>query len=546
MLVVCAALAYRFYEGWEERHLSRQAEAYLAAGDLNSAGLTARRAIQSKTAKITGYRVLARIAETQGRATAADFREAAADAAPQSTEDLILLAQTALQFNRISLAESTLTKLQKIAGPTAAYHEGEAQLAVLKGDPISAEQHFVEAARLEPSNSTYQLNLAGFQLQSGSPESRAHAREVLRKFLDDKSTRVTAARALRDYLAQSKNLPALMEVASALYSYPEATFHDRLSYLQILHALSHPEFTRRLGELQSEAVTDPNKLTELLSWMNSNQLSVLAIHWIKELPREVVNRRPVPVAVADCYVAANDWIGLAQWCKQAEWHDMKFAMHAYLCRSLRERDDKLNADAQWALAVQEASSDGERMQSLAQTAAKWDWKTQAEELLWKLANDPQKQNEALAALYQHYFDKGDTGNLYRVAARVCKVRPDDDEAQNNLTQLALLLKLHGEHAADTAARLYQKDPRNPVFASTYGFSLYGKGRYQEAVAAMDQLSEAALHKSTIAAYYGVFLAAAGNSSKAAEYLRIGAEAPLLPEEKTLLQNAQEKIDGKEP
>src|SRR6202008_3090768 len=128
--------------------------------------------------------------------------------------------------------------------------------------------------------------------------------------------RVQAARALRDYAAQRQDLPALLEITALLHSYPEATFPDRISYVQLLHLLDRPEFAANLTELQTEAAADSSKLTELLEWMSANQLALLAIHWIKELPAEMVMKRPVPVAVADCYMAASDWDGLLQWCKK--------------------------------------------------------------------------------------------------------------------------------------------------------------------------------------------------------------------------------------
>jgi predicted Zn-dependent protease len=499
-----------------------------------------------KPSNAEACRILARIAERDDQPVAIQWRQAAVAARPGSIDDAIALARTALRFNKIAVAEAALAKWGGAADKVATYHEVAAQLAATKKDPVVAERHYAEAAKLDPSNRTYQLNLAVFQLQSKSPDVRVKASRLLQTFVNDETLRVQAARALRDYAAQRRDVPALLEITALLSSYPEATFLDRISYAQILHLLNRPEFAGKLTELQNEAASDSIKLTELLEWMSANQLALLAIHWLKELPAEVVKKRPVPAVVADCYMAASDWDGLLQWCKKTDWGDLKFLNHAYLSRALREQGDNLGSKSEWNMALQEAGSDGRRIYSLQQSTAKWGWKTEAEELLWMLANDPARQNEALAALYQFYFDKGDTGDLYRVAARACQMRPNDEAAQNNLAQLSLLLKVDVDHACELAMRLYQKDSKNPVFASTYGFSLYEKGHYQQAVQAMDQLNPADLAKPAIAAYYGIFLTAAGNKSKAAEYLRIGAGAPLLPEEKALLQAAQEKIENGRP
>lgn len=537
---------YRFYQQWESSRQVRRAQAYLTGGEIRSAALAARHAFALEPSNAEACRILAGIAERDGQPAALQWRQAALAANPGSIDDAIALARTALRFNKIAVAAAALARLGGAADKVAAYHEVAARLAAMEKDPVAAERHYAEAARLDPANRAYQLNLAVFQLQSKLPEVRAQASKLLRTFSDDETLRVRAARALRDYAAQRQDGPALLEITALLQSYPEATFRDRISYVQLLHLLDRPEFAGKLTELQNEAAADSSKLTELLEWMSANQLALLAINWTKELPAEMVKKWAVPAAVADCYMAASDWDGLFQWCKKTNWGDLKFLSHAYLSRALREQGDDLGSKSEWNMALQEAGSDGRRIYSLQQSAAKWGWKTEAEELLWMLANDPDRQNEALAVLYQFYFDKGDTSNLYRVASRACKIRPNDEAAQNNLAQLSFLLKVDLDYAHELAMRLHQKDSKNPVLASTYGFSLYENGRYQQAVQAMDHLNPADLAKPAIAAYYGIFLAAAGNKSKAAEYLRIGAGAPLLPEEKTLLQAAQEKIENGPP
>ena len=543
LLIVLGIGTFHFYRQWQGRHLVRRAEAYLDGGDSRAALLTAKRAFQLDSSNAAACRLLARIAEREGQSSAIDWRQQVMTVTPDPVGDGIALAKTALRFDQIAVAAAALARIGVAGADRPAYHEAEAQLAVAKKDPAGAEQHLAEAARLDPSNKAYQLNLAVFQLQSSSPEVRAGASKLLQQFMNDKSLRVPAARALRDYAAQRKDVPALLGITELLYGYPEATLRDRISYLQVLHALGRPEFALKLTELQNEAVTDSNKLTVLLSWMNSNHLAVLAIDWSRRLPAEMVNKLVVRVAVADSYVATEDADGLQQWCKKEKWGDLEFLRHAYLAWALRKRGDALGFKSEWNSALHDAAANGERLFSLEQDAVKWNWKEDAENLLWLLAKDPQKQDAALAALNQHYREKGDTAQLYRVIARLCEIRPNDDDAQNNRVQLSLLLNLDLENASDVAKQLYQKAPRNAIFASTYAFSLYRKGKYHEAVKIMSELDPADLQKPAMAAYYGVFLAAAGDKSKAEEYLKRGSEARLLPEEKALVESAGDKLNA---
>jgi hypothetical protein len=73
-----------------------------------------------------------------------------------------------------------------------------------------------------------------------------------------------------------------------------------------------------------------------------------------------------------------------------------------------------------------------------------------------------------------------------------------------------------------------------------------KGRSQQAVKVMSELKPDDLQRPPIAAYYGIFLAAVGDKSKAAEYLELGSQATLLPEEKLLLTNARNKVKTTQP
>ena len=58
---------------------------------------------------------------------------------------------------------------------------------------------------------------------------------------------------------------------------------------------------------------------------------------------------------------------------------------------------------------------------------------------------------------------------------------------------------------------------------------------------MRALNTTQLHDPSVAAYYGVLLAAAGDAEGAREYLKLGASAKLLPEEKALITKAENSL-----
>jgi Flp pilus assembly protein TadD len=149
--------------------------------------------------------------------------------------------------------------------------------------------------------------------------------------------------------------------------------------------------------------------------------------------------------------------------------------------------------------------------------------------------------EALQELYAHYAKSGDTSGLYRVLLRSTEVAPEDATIENNFAQVSLLLDADAERARKIAAELVRKEPANANYVSTYAFALYTRGDVAEALQAFSRLTEEQLQVPTIAAYYGVVLAAAGEREKARQYLARGAKAFLLPEERALLTKAEASL-----
>src|ERR1051326_3482338 len=410
-----------------EQRLIKQAQTALAKGDDRWAGITARRAFELNHKNAEACRVLAKIAEKNGQSAAIEWRQIVVTILPASVDDAIALAKTALLFGDVNLADQALERVSSIGNQSATFHETKAQLAVSKKDPKTAQSEFAEAVRLEPNNKVYRLNLAVFELQSGSADVRAKASTLLQSFLEDPALRLPAARALRDYAVQRRDDPAILDLAALLYAYPESEFRDRILLVQVLHQLNHPDFAHRLNELEEVAAADSSKLFELLSWMSSEQLSVIALDWVNRLPLDTVLRLPVPLAVAGCYVAINDWAGLEQWCKKGEWGALDYFRHAYLARSLRGQQREIDSRAEWNAALKAIGTDGDKLNRLAQEAVKFGWKDEAADVLWMLTKDDERQNAALATLYQYYNEARNTGQLYRVVARILELRPDNQK-----------------------------------------------------------------------------------------------------------------------
>ena len=158
-----------------------------------------------------------------------------------------------------------------------------------------------------------------------------------------------------------------------------------------------------------------------------------------------------------------------------------------------------------------------------------------------LTKHPETQVEAFQALYRNYIDDGDTPGLYRVLMQLAELLPEDRRIQNNLAQLRLLLSADIAQAEKLSADLYSKEPSNPFYASTYAFALYSVGDTDGALEIMNGLRESQLRDPSLATYYGIILAAAGENEKARKYLDLAASGKLLPEERALITRAEESL-----
>jgi predicted Zn-dependent protease len=530
------------YVRWQEKRLVRRAMTAIEHGNEEDASLAARTVLQLKPSSVPATRIMAQLAEHAGNRAALDWRRKVAQLEPHSAEDQLAWARCALQFNDVATAERALSSLEENGKETAGYHAICALLAQAKKQDEKVESEWSEALRLAPEEKAYQLQLGALRARAIDPEKHASGEAMLKALRDDSKQRAFATRALISAgVIRHENGRLLLELARELQAYPEATWSDRLLFLDLLHQLDDPQFSSYLTELEKSAATKPPALASLFSWMSQGNLNLLALDFSTRLPADVLQKWPVPSALADVYVQLKDWHKLELATEKAQWQKFEFLRHAYLARALRAEDKSAAAEHEWAAAVKGASDESESLLMLVRTVSEWRWETEMTDLLWALSKYPEKQKEAFLTLYQYYSKTSDTQGLYRVLLRLFETDPTNPDVQNNLAQISLVLNADVGRARQQAADLYQKDPANAAYASTYAFSLYTQGKIEKARQVMAILSEDQRKDPAVAAYYGIILAGAGEKIEARKYLEIGKDARLLPEEKKLVDRAETAI-----
>jgi len=382
------------------------------------------------------------------------------------------------------------------------------------------------------------------RLNSTDRVTRDAALAVLEKLRSEPSQRTVATRSLiLDGVAHRADSQRIRSLAEELQKFPDASFSDKIVYLEILRQLHDLAYQDYLKQLQSEVLrSSAADLASLLSWMIRNGMSREAIELVKSVPAETATKWPVPFAIAEAHAQAKNWNELERMLKGSEWGNFDFLRRACLSRALRAQDKTLAAEQELNAAQKEASANPQTLSMLTQTIAEWGWRSETVELLWVLAKHSETRLQALASLYENYSKTEDTAGLYRTLTKFAEIKPDDPVVRNNLAQVSLLLGVDVDHARKVAAELSAKEPSNAAYLSTYAFSLLSRGDVKAAVTAMDRLGPEQLREPAVATYYGIILAAAGQKDKAREFLRRSSEAHLLPEEKALTAKAENSLN----
>jgi cytochrome c-type biogenesis protein CcmH/NrfG len=541
VLSVGGVVGYKQYRAWQQRRLIAEANGLVAQGDYRRASLNARRLLQINPESAEACRILARLGEIAGSRSALEWRRRVMELGVATPNDLILLARAAVRYDDKATADVALAKLPESAKETADYHALLSDIAYAQRDGIEMEHQLSEAARLDPANKDYTMRLAALRLGASDPTVRAQGKETLLELQKDHALQRDATRYLAEDALRQRNTLTALELARQLDSFPNKTFADRLLLLTALDAAKDNGFAAFLDEMKTSSAEDPERAAAVITWLNMHNRAAEAIAWSAQLQPGIVGQKMVQIALSDAFVSSKDWGGLQRLVNSGNWGTFDFLRSALHSRAARELGDEPESASQWNDALKKVAADPRQAMTLAETVEKWGWRAEAIELLWIVAKDPTKGGDALRALYGYFAKNADTENLYRVLLHQIELRPNDRNVQNNFAQLSLLLNLNVDRGQKLAREVYESDPKNPAYASTYAFALHVAGDAKKGLKILETLTPEQLHEPAIAAYYGVLLVAAGDQTHAGEFLDLGEKAMLLPQEKRLIEKARRSL-----
>jgi len=538
LLAVGAYLGLPVYREWKQKRFQTQARQFMAKEDYRNAALSARQALNMNPASIEAARIMAQVTEKFHSPLALAWWQKVLNLEPNSVTNRLDLARCALLLGNYLRADQALREIVPAEQNSATYHQLAAMVAMAENNIAKADWHFGRAAELDPQNKSFQFNRAIIHLQAKNKGLVATAMATLETLTADPGFRKDALRHLAMAAVKNNEFSQAEEFARQLQSAAGATFEDRILQLSILQTIASPDFAARLEQLKTESAKTPEQANTLASWMIAHSMAAAAGEWLATLPDSLQTQPPVRMARADALVARSDWKGLDALLADQSGGELDFIRHAQLALSAFHQKQNMAAQASWQNATRLA---GDRLKSLtllARLATAWGWDKEREDVLWFITQRYPAERWALQSLNQLYLTAGNTRGLQKVFTTLLDYNSTDVIAKNNLASVTLLLNPQSTRAYELARAGYEKYPKNPAFTATYAYSLHQQGQTTMGIKALAALPEVQLEIPGIAVYYGVLLASAGETNKAKKYLDIAAAAPLLPEERELVQVAR--------
>ncbi len=529
------------YVRWQEHSLMRQAHAALQRGDLRWASLAAQRAYGVNSSSLDACRTLAEIAEKGQDEGAIDWRRRVVEIDPHSLFNQLALATTALRFAKPAIAADALAAVPAEKRNDDGYQAVAARVSLAKNDLVATRVHLAAAVRLASNNPDHQLALAQFDLASKDDAQRAEGRKVAGSLRTKPTVRREALVLLINDALRRQSLIEATKLTNELAALPNSSFADEILTASFQHTVKEPTFTASVTRLEEQAASSPEKAAQLIAWMNTEALSLLAIDWSKKLPANLLDNLAVRVALGDSYAQSGNWKGLEDILQHGNWTGAESLNLAWRAKVADESSDAVGREKFWTEAVAKARGQSEQSNLLASLAFQWHWPEKATAVLWTCSEQRETQLPALKALYLYYTKQRDTTGTYRVLGKLVELLPDDLSIRNNFILISLLLQTEPARMRTMAQELNQKEPGNGSFASTYAFALYQTGDTAGALRVFSALSPEQLRDPAIALYYGVILAGAGHKQEAAEALAKTGGAKLLPEERALVESVRAKL-----
>jgi len=442
-LLLAGYASYRGYLVWKQDRFVKMAKGFIEEGDTDNARLSLMKALQMNLNDLEATRLMADLANSTQSPQAMMWRNRVVELDPASVDDRMALAQMALMQGNLLIATNTLAGIQEDRRDTFAYQSLAGSIAAAQQRTADAEAHFVEAARLDPTNPLPRLNLAVLQLQKTNTQEIAQARVTLQELSENPTVSRQALNELIADAFRQENHEQAVALSARLIQQTNTTFRDTVTRLETLRRAKDPALSPTLAAAEQEAALDPAKLGSLAAWKTAGGGPAEALTWLETLPEATRTNLPAALIIAESQNALQSWSEVANALPQQDWAELDFLRYAHLARALRGQGDVAASRSAWEGALKAAGIDRVRLVTLLRLAARWNWSTEGEGILWTFVNRLPAERWAYDTLVQILYVEGRTRALMALFRQESQRTPTDLSVKNNLAMSALLLDAQG-------------------------------------------------------------------------------------------------------
>ena len=536
--MVVLLIGYAAYLGYAKTKESRwlnQARGFLAHAEWADARLTLAEVLHLDSRNVEATRLMANLL-AGNPAAELPWRKRVVDLNPGSLKDRVDLAMTAVKAGDLATATNCLAQVSAGNRKTAEYQNALGVVDIAQHEPIRAEAAFELAASLDPTNEVPRLNLAVLQLHSTNQVSVTSARAELNAVATGPDTALHA-QALRELIGDAavhRQLNTAYALTRQLVAETNAAFPDLVMQLDVVQAMKSPRLAGLVAAAQLEAGTDPGRIQILAEWEMKNESPAQPLGWFQRMPAAVQTNQPVALLAAECRLARNDWAGLDASLRTQYWGPLEFLRHALRARALFGEQMPQDKTTEWDNARQAAGVELRNLIMLVRLCTEWNWVVERTDLLADILKHHPEAKWAGPMLAHDLAAGGRTRALMTFFQQQYEQDPANLQAQNNLAMTAMLLHATEMSPFELARQVYQANPTNISYASTYAYALYQQKQAAEALRVYSAFAPKQLADPQVAGYYALVLKANGHAKLAREYFQLAAHAPqLLPEERAL-------------
>jgi len=518
VLGLTIAVGIPLVKDWRAVQFVERAKELSAQGKLQEAFNNAASALQMRPGLAEVKRTYARVLLAANEPACLQVMQQLIDSGKATAEDRLELAEAALRFGDVSLAEKeAFNLLQKgESTPQALYALARVRLAQQRvPDALQALRESLEAGGgAEPA-----VLLARLQIAQNTPESLAAAKDLLAPIARQQD---------------QAGLDALLVlIASPALKSPEAP-----GWIAALRAHPLATDTQKLAAASAEIQMDPSgyaeivkktvaayrdgsveQRAELARWLNQNREYEGVLDVISE--QDAFTRSDLFLIRLDAMAGKRDWQGIAELLRGDKLPLQTPVVLLYRGRAARELGKPEEAATFYRRAVVESAPTREVMWYVINYLQRIGEDKVLEQELEALTDNPSTARQAFAALVPIVQKRQDAEELYLLYDRMLKRLPADTVVQNDHRYFAALT---GRRADVSGGReLVAKEPQMLAYRITLALTHLKNGQQEAAMKVFDGIT---LDPTKIQPYQRAVLAAVlGANGREAEARQLAKSVP---------------------